>query len=512
MAISRTIPFPGMPIQQEPVSSYGQVQPVNLYQGNSLIPGLSPYGVPTAQPVQAPAPAPTQFNPNVPPLTNQQLASFSLPQTQGTTGIYGGPKIEDPLWKNQGGYTSQLPTGTQLTLDRNLPTPVPQAPQPQPQPAPAQNVQQAFSNIIQTGKATTPPPTQTAPQQQMATLVNPKTGDRKAVPVGSQEAQGLFGQGYILENQAPSTSTATVNTNINNQTTNQVQQQTQKQPASRIPFLRGEADKVRQEAFTTVYGYTPDEWQNLYPEAQRRLRNQRVQGLAGQLGNLNSAIQQAQQEEASAKSETQKARANALDTLNVYLKYGVLNKLSLADKQTLASTAGCATDALDAIAEQSDAKPVELKTLGADLYQVSYDENGQPSVKLLASGKSSGGGGGGSGAPKTTVLAGIEFPKEFADWYQTYFRTPGTPVDPVSVQAGYEQWIGSVVKEKVQGKSDPEAQDRETLVSTIEGGVSTGKGAQEIYNILARNLTTISQKEIVNTMANLGVDTRSLKF
>ena len=42
-----------------------------------------------------------------------------------------------------------------------------------------------------------------APTQQMATLVNKETGDRQAVPVGSQEAQTLFGQGYVLETQAP---------------------------------------------------------------------------------------------------------------------------------------------------------------------------------------------------------------------------------------------------------------------------------------------------------------------
>lgn len=42
----------------------------------------------------------------------------------------------------------------------------------------------------------------TAPQP-MATLVNPTTGDRKAVPVGSQQAQGLFGSGYMLETKAP---------------------------------------------------------------------------------------------------------------------------------------------------------------------------------------------------------------------------------------------------------------------------------------------------------------------
>lgn len=48
--------------------------------------------------------------------------------------------------------------------------------------------------------------------QQMATLVNPTTGDRKAVPVGSQLAQGLFGNGYVLETKAGPAATATAGT------------------------------------------------------------------------------------------------------------------------------------------------------------------------------------------------------------------------------------------------------------------------------------------------------------
>lgn len=43
---------------------------------------------------------------------------------------------------------------------------------------------------------------------QMATLVNPTTSERKAVQVGSQDAQQLFGQGFVLETKpgaAPST-------------------------------------------------------------------------------------------------------------------------------------------------------------------------------------------------------------------------------------------------------------------------------------------------------------------
>lgn len=42
----------------------------------------------------------------------------------------------------------------------------------------------------------------------MATLINNATGDRVAVESGSQQAQQYFGQGYILETKAPTTTTA----------------------------------------------------------------------------------------------------------------------------------------------------------------------------------------------------------------------------------------------------------------------------------------------------------------
>ena len=78
-----------------------------------------------------------------------------------------------------------------LEGNRVLSSPIPQTPT-----APSGSTEQvsnAISSIIQTGSA----------QPKLATLVNPNTGERKAVAVGSQEAQALFGQGFILETAAP---------------------------------------------------------------------------------------------------------------------------------------------------------------------------------------------------------------------------------------------------------------------------------------------------------------------
>src|SRR3990167_7184694 len=86
--------------------------------------------------------------------------------------------------------------------------------------------------ILETKTPTAPPaapaapaaPAQTEPAPAsprtgagMATLVNNATGDRKAVAVGSQDAQALFGQGYILEKQAP-TGTGQMATLVNQAT------------------------------------------------------------------------------------------------------------------------------------------------------------------------------------------------------------------------------------------------------------------------------------------------------
>ena len=51
----------------------------------------------------------------------------------------------------------------------------------------------ALSGVVPGSKAT-----------DRATLINPKTGERQAVDVGSSQAQDLFGQGYILDKARPS--------------------------------------------------------------------------------------------------------------------------------------------------------------------------------------------------------------------------------------------------------------------------------------------------------------------
>lgn len=100
-----------------------------------------------------------------------------------------------PVWLSAGWSEQAAPTAQKTE-------------QPKPQSTPA-TVQQA-STIPSPPPATSAPTTvqqpTAAPQTtKMATLVNAATGQRVAVPVGSQEAQGYFGQGFVLETQAPKT-------------------------------------------------------------------------------------------------------------------------------------------------------------------------------------------------------------------------------------------------------------------------------------------------------------------
>ena len=259
----------------------------------------------------------------------------------------------------------------------------------------------SIGSILKTGSATA----------SMATLVNPTTGDRQAVAVGSQDAQKLFGEGYILETagespeakaaaaaEATASATAGATTSVSGEI---VLPTTTTATGYDLGSLRANAQRLRQEAFSTVYGYSPDDWANLDPAAQRRLRNQRVQGIVGELGNVNAAIEMLKEEE-------KQARENAVDNLNLYLKYGLIGQLSGEELDAIAEQTGLSADALKTIGEQEE--PPELKTVGGNLYSIQRNpETGQFDTQLIIQ-KSTGGGGGGGGAATS----------DFDEWYDEY--------------------------------------------------------------------------------------------
>lgn len=240
-----------------------------------------------------------------------------------------------------------------------------------------------MASVIQTGTQ--------APKQ--ATLINTTTGDRKAVVVGSQDAQQLFGQGYVLE-QSPGVPVASA-------------QRAPQAPApaptptpyaspfqsnqDRIEKLRTQAGAVKQNAFEAVYGMPEEEWNNQPPSMQRELRRQRVMTLSGQLGDIESAIRVAQDEIKTAKEE-------ATNTLNSYIQFGVLGQIEDAELQDLASRSGLSVTALKSLANKKE--PPELRSgAGGSLYAVAWDpDKGEFSIDTLIGPTFAGDGGGGSGS------------------------------------------------------------------------------------------------------------------
>lgn len=320
---------------------------------------------------------------------------------------------------------------------------------------PKSTLPQSLQNLVATGSAS----------PKMATLVNQATGDRQAVAVGSAQAQILFGQGYVLEQTPPTGGT-------------QPTQPTAPAPTApaapdKLGQLQGEASRIRKEAFTSVYGYTPDEWQDLMPETQRQLRSQRVQDLAGQMGDVTAAIAQV-------KEETRTAKEDALNTLNAYLEYGVLQSLPEDQLSTLASQTGMSLDALKKIAVKTEERP-KLEQVGSDLYEITWDEATKSyKSKLFLRGRT-GGGGGGRSAPgdiKMAELGGIDYPASFVEYYKTYI-SPGagtrmTP-DPMAVQNEFTKWAQSKTAPKDTSTDTGDFRsDFDAGMSAVSSGAITG--------------------------------------
>lgn len=340
----------------------------------------------------------------------------------------------------------------------------------------------ALSNIVKTGTVTGETKTP------MATLTNPTTGDRKAVAVGSQEAQQLFGQGYNLEDSksvspilsAPETkldaSAAAADT-------------------SRISFLRGEAQKTRSEMFEAVYGYSPEEWNSLSPDAARRLRNQRVLALEKQLGNINSAISVAKEEEEVVKDQQEKDRKNALDVLNTYLEYGVLDSIDDVTLSTLSSQAGLNSDALKAMSARTEQG--ELKEFDGNLYSITYDKSGKPIMELVKAGTPSGGGRISTDSfEKWWNENAARNPQQF---YETVLGGEGItegeagPAVPESMikESAYNYWLknisGTIPAEGPDYEyaaqiiqANPDAADPELIAALVEEAGFTQKDAQDL--------------------------------
>lgn len=348
-------------------------------------------------------------------------------------------------------------------------------------------VSNAFSSTIQTG----------SPNPQMATLINPQTGERTDPPVivGSEQAQQLFAQGYVLEGSpgTPSAGARSATTgrvfsgseNVLATLEASTQPDPFKQAQTRLSFLQNQKEQLRQQAFASTYSYSPEEWENLSPAAQRRLRNQRVQGLLGAVGNVDLAISQIETELKTQKTE-------AVDAINFYLNNGALGLIDDEKLSQLAANAGLDASALRGISDPE--LEWELKQLGSDLVAVKFDSGtGDMEKKTLHTSGSGSSGGGGKSKGKTTVGdSAIQYPDEFADWYNVVSNsqqtlggiigeTEGGPVNPNNaavVSQAYEHWINNIGSELVFGEQKEQKFDTNVFkaeVNEILGAVGTGE-------------------------------------
>lgn len=356
----------------------------------------------------------------------------------------------------------------------------------------------ATSNLVRTGSLSgTPAPTSSAPAQKMATLVG-ADGTRKAVAVGSADAQNLFGQGYKLETAAPAAGAgATPTTPATGATT------TPTTPAAtattsyadRKAGLRKQLADLENEQFVRTTEYTPEELRNLTPGQQAELRRQRVTALSGQLGNITAAIQTVKDEEETAKSDADKARSNALETLNTYLKYGVLDQISPEEQTQLAADSGMNPAALKKINDAALAgDPPEIREFDGNLYEVVLDAaTNSHSLKLIKAGTPKSSGGAGAGGVQQS-FGGDNYPKDFVKWYETYVTpqyaggtvsqgsAPEGGVGPTAptvrttdasyIRQNYNYWLNNVVKDKAQGKTSATNSDYSDAIGDMEAGYS----------------------------------------
>jgi len=263
-------------------------------------------------------------------------------------------------------------------IERDIATQNQQAPAPGGGGDPAADFSTSLGNIIQTGSSAA----------QQATLMNPQTGERQVVDVGSPEAQQLFGQGFVLQG-ADGQPTADASASVDVNLSGDGRPGDPSGPPDRLSFLRSEGDRIRAQAFSSVYGHTPDEWQDLPPSTQRQLRNQRVQGLAGQLGNINSAIQ-------TVKEEMETTRDTALENLNLAMQFGVTDQMDADELQKISDELGLSPDVIKSFGSQTE--PPELRSVGGSLYAIQFNpETGAFESQLVIGKPASGGGGGGGG-------------------------------------------------------------------------------------------------------------------
>jgi len=227
-------------------------------------------------------------------------------------------------------------------------------------------------------------------QKEMATLLHPDTGARQAVEVGSEDAQKLFGEGFVLE-QSPDTpvagatqaTTGKVTTGSPLSAGGVFAQTVQELAAQKVTDKRNEILNAPENYDTQIAlqrgalfqalaegttALTPENLRWLTPQQQQAIRDGNKSVIQSAIIGLNSILQARtdlrKEEEARVEKEEAKRLAQMETTFDIYNTIG-FDKLDETKRAELEVSLGLPTGTLDSVIES--AQEGELKwELGTD--------------------------------------------------------------------------------------------------------------------------------------------------
>lgn len=272
--------------------------------------------------------------------------------------------------------------------------------------------------------------------KQMATLIHPDTQARQAVEVGSQDAQKLFGQGYVLEQSPgipvkgatqagtgrvttgkPATSAGKFVELVNKRSKEKVQKK--QEEILNAPDSYDQILEKRYGALTTALldgatALTPENLRWLDPAQQAAVRDGNINLLktarAGTTAEMQMRSNRKKEEEATKEREEAKRLAQAETTFNLYSKYGMWDKLSEEQKIDLETTLGLPTGtvaSLDAAAQETPGGAWELRSTDQGLTAVYLDPaTGETKFNVVVPAKATGDGTTGVGGSYTGTTFG----------------------------------------------------------------------------------------------------------
>jgi len=245
----------------------------------------------------------------------------------------------------------------------------------------------------------TPVDTQSRVQQEMATLINPDTGDRRPVEVGSQGAQQLFGQGYVLE-QSPNVPAAGAVQATTGRTTsgqpitsagkfvdvvNQMAQNKIKEKRESLLNAPENYDTQLDLQVGSLYAaladeavaLTPENLRWLTPDQQRLVRQGDKDTIKSAIIGLNSIKQSREDRRKEEQARIEREREVALARFETLLSLNAAQDMSLTQKEQVVQALGLSdVGALDQIItrqSQSDQFSYELRSTDQGVIEIRKD-------------------------------------------------------------------------------------------------------------------------------------------